>query len=264
MSGRKIKLLDCNSTNNFSPIPPPYKIDLIYLCSPNNPTGSVLTHKQLKVWVDYAHLHKSIILFDGAYEAFISDPSLPRSIYEIKDAKDCSIEFCSFSKTAGFTGTRCGYTIIPEKLLGYTNSNTPISIHNLWNRRQTTKFNGTSYIVQRGAASIFTLEGQNEIKSTINYYMDNAKTICTTLSKINIDYYGGTNAPYIWFKCPYNLSSWDFFDTLLEEASIVGTPGIGFGNNGDGYFRLTAFANKQDTIEACSRIEFLFRNKINR
>ena len=261
MSGRKIEFLQCDSINDFSPTPPDFKVDIIYLCSPNNPTGSVLTRSQLKAWVDYARSNKSIILFDAAYEIFISDPNLPRSIYEIDGARECAIEFCSFSKTAGFTGTRCGYTIIPKTLLATTKDGQQVSVHSLWNRRQTTKFNGASYIVQKGAASIFTPEGQNEIKSLIAYYMENAKIISSCLDEINIPYYGGKNAPYIWLKCPNNLSSWEFFDYLLEEACVVGTPGVGFGNNGEGYFRLTAFGNKEDTLQACERIKKLFNCK---
>lgn len=258
MAGREIKLLDCTKANDFLPVPPEYKADIIYLCSPNNPTGSVLTHDHLVAWVDYALKHKSLILFDSAYEAYITNPSLPRSIYEIPGAKECAIEFCSLSKTAGFTGTRCGYTIIPHTLVGTATDSTPVSIHSLWNRRQTTKFNGVPYVIQRGAAAIFTEKGQTEIKELIHYYMKNAAIISSTLDELGITYCGGINSPYIWLECPDGLSSWELFDKLLNEIGIVGTPGVGFGNNGEGYFRLTAFGNTEDTILACERLKTLF------
>ena len=225
------------------------KADIIYLCSPNNPTGACYNKEQLKKWVDFALENNSIILFDSAYEAFISDNNLPRSIFEIEGAKKCAIEFCSFSKTAGFTGTRCGYTVVPKKLVFEDTM-----INKMWLRRQTTKFNGVPYIVQKGAAAIFTEKGQKEIMENINYYKENAKIITDTLDKLGIWYTGGSNSPYIWLKCPNNMKSWEFFDYLLNNIQVVGTPGAGFGNNGEGYFRLTSFGSKEATIEAMDRL----------
>lgn len=250
MAGRKILYSNSNEENGFLPMPDEtVKADIIYLCSPNNPTGAVYTKPQLKQWVDYALKNNSIILFDAAYESFIGDKTLPRSIYEIEGAKECAIEFCSFSKTAGFTGTRCGYTVVPKTLV---DDNT--ELNKLWLRRQTTKFNGVPYIVQKGAAAVFSEEGQKEIQANIAYYKENAKIITDALDKIGIWYTGGTNSPYIWLKCPNNMKSWEFFDYLLNNMQIVGTPGCGFGNNGEGYFRLTSFGSKEKTIEAMNRL----------
>ena len=258
MNGRKVVFADANGDNCFLPAPPKagsanagsntFTPDVIYICSPNNPTGAVYNKAQLKEWVDYALKNKAIILFDSAYEAFISDEDLPRSIYEIEGAKDCAIEFCSLSKTAGFTGTRCGYTIVPTSLG---------KLNKMWLRRQTTKFNGVPYIVQRAAEAVFTDEGQREIKENINYYKENAKVISDTLKRCNIWHVGGKHSPYIWLKCPNNMNSWEFFDYLLENAQVVGTPGSGFGRNGEGYFRLTSFGSKENTVEAMKRIEKL-------
>lgn len=250
MAGRKIIYSNANEQNGFLPLPDDsVKADIIYLCSPNNPTGAVYTKEQLKQWVDFANRNNSIILFDAAYEAFIQDDSLPRSIFEIEGAKTCAIEFCSFSKTAGFTGTRCGYTVVPSAL-----EFDGFHLNKMWLRRQTTKFNGVSYIVQKGAAAVFTQEGQNQVKQAIGYYMENAKIIAKAMEELGIWYTGGKNSPYIWLKCPNNMKSWDFFDYLLEKANVVGTPGEGFGHNGEGFFRLTAFGDHDATVEAVDRI----------
>ena len=261
MSGREIVYLDSNAGNNFCPLPPTdddVAPDLIYLCSPNNPTGSVYNKEQLKAWVDYANENSAIILYDAAYECFINDPTLPKSIYEIEGAKDCAIEFCSLSKTAGFTGTRCGYTIVPKTLMAYAEDGDAIAVNKLWLRRQTTKFNGVPYIIQKGAAAVFTEQGQKEIKENVDYYMNNAKVIAQTMRECGITFYGGDNSPYIWLECPQGMKSWDFFDHLLNEIAVVGTPGAGFGNNGEGYFRLTAFGNAENTVEAMERFKALF------
>ena len=251
MAGRKVIYADANGENCFLPgVNKEIKADLIYICSPNNPTGAVYNKEQLKEWVDYARECGAVILFDSAYECFISDENLPRSIYEIEGAKECAIEFCSLSKTAGFTGTRCGYTIVP-KALGKLNK--------MWLRRQTTKFNGVPYIVQRAAEAVFTDEGQKEIKENIGYYKENAKVISETLKRCNIWHVGGKHSPYIWLRCPNNMKSWEFFDYLLENAQVVGTPGSGFGRNGEGYFRLTSFGSRENTIEAMKRFEKLFK-----
>lgn len=260
MSGREIVYLDSNAENKFAPMPPTedeISPDLIYLCSPNNPTGSVYTKEQLTAWVEYARNAGAIILYDAAYEAYIQDPSLPRSIYEIEGAKECAIEFCSLSKTAGFTGTRCGYTVVPKVLVGLSNDGDEVIINKLWNRRQTTKFNGVPYIIQKGAAAVFTEQGQKEIKANIAYYMENAKIIAQAMDAKGIEYVGGDNSPYIWLKCPNGMASWEFFDYLLNEIAVVGTPGAGFGANGEGYFRLTAFGNREATIEAMERFKGL-------
>ena len=249
MAGRKIVYSDCTETNGFLSMPDEnIKADIIYLCSPNNPTGAVYSKEQLKKWVHYAIKNNSLILYDAAYEAFISDTKLPKSIYEIDGAKTCAIEFCSLSKTAGFTGTRCGYTIVPETL-EFDN----VKLNKLWIRRQTTKYNGVPYIVQRGAEAVFTQEGQAEIRKNIDYYKENAKIITDTLDKLGIWYTGGKNSPYIWLKCPNNMNSWEFFDFLLNRVQIVGTPGSGFGKNGEGYFRLTSFGSRENTLEAMER-----------
>ena len=262
MAGRDIIYLDSNATNNFSPLPPTDQDvcpDLIYLCSPNNPTGAAYNKEQLTAWVDYAIKNSAIILYDAAYECFITDPSLPRSIFEIEGAKECAIEFCSLSKTAGFTGTRCGYTIVPKTLKGQDLEGEDVSINKLWLRRQTTKFNGVPYIIQRGAAAVFSEEGQKQVQENIAYYAENAKVIADTMKECGIKYYGGDNSPYIWLECPNNMKSWDFFDYLLNEIAVVGTPGAGFGNNGEGYFRLTAFGNHENTKEAMERFKALFK-----
>ena len=241
--------------NNFKPELPKEVPDIIYLCFPNNPTGTVLTKDELKVWVDYAKKNKSIILFDAAYCAFISEPNIPKSIYEVEGAKDVAIEFKSYSKTAGFTGVRCGYVVIPKTVYGYDEEGKKVELNKLWNRRTCTKFNGTPYITQRGAEAIYTEEGQKEIKENIDYYKENAKIILDGLKEIGIKVYGGVNSPYVWLITPNNMKSWDFFDMLLEKANVVGTPGEGFGPSGEGYFRLTAFGTKENTIEAMERIK---------
>lgn len=258
MNGRNITFLDANADNNFLPMPDKnVHADIIYICSPNNPTGAAYNHDQLKEWVDYALANNALILYDSAYECFITDETLPRSIFAIEGAKKCAIEFCSLSKTAGFTGTRCGYTIVP-KALKFTSSNgEEMSLNAMWNRRQTTKFNGVSYIVQKGAAAVFSKEGMAECKANIKYYQENAKIIAEELDKKGIRYFGGVNSPYIWFECPNGMDSWDFFDHLLNNAQVVGTPGAGFGENGKNFFRLTSFGNRENTIEAMERIDKL-------
>lgn len=241
--------------NGFVPEVPKEKVDIIYLCFPNNPTGTVLKKEELKKFVDYAKENQSIILFDAAYEAFISEEDIPHSIYEVDGAKDVAIEFRSFSKTAGFTGVRCAYVVVPKSVFGYTNKGEKISLNMLWNRRTTTKFNGASYIVQKGAEAIYSEIGKKEILQNINYYKENAKIIKEGLQKAGFMVYGGVNSPYIWLKIPENKTSWEFFDDLLERANVVGTPGSGFGPSGEGYFRLTAFGTKEDSIEAIRRIQ---------
>ena len=251
MAGRKVVFADANAGNGFLPMPDEkVKADIIYICSPNNPTGAVYNKEQLKKWVDYALKINATILFDAAYECFISDETLPKSIYEIENAKKCAIEFCSLSKTAGFTGTRCGYTIVPKEL---------DKLNKFWLRRQTTKFNGVPYIVQRGAEAVFSKQGQKEIRENINYYKENAKLISQTLKECGIWHVGGEHSPYIWLKCPNNMTSWEFFDYLLENIQVVGTPGSGFGKNGEGFFRLTSFGSKENTKEAMERFKKLFK-----
>lgn len=259
MNGRQITFIDANEENHFLPMPD-YNIhaDIIYICSPNNPTGAAYNKEQLKEWVDYALENNAIILFDSAYECFITDKNLPRSIYAIDGAKNCAIEFCSLSKTAGFTGTRCGYTIIPHDLKFIASTGENLSLNAMWNRRQTTKFNGVSYIVQRGAAAVFSAKGMAQCRQNIKYYQENAKIISDGLFKKNITYFGGINSPYIWFKCPNDMDSWEFFDYLLNNAQVVGTPGAGFGKNGQKFFRLTSFGSRENTIEAMARIDKLF------
>lgn len=255
MAGRNhIIYMPVKAENGFVPELPKEKADMIYLCCPNNPTGTVLNKEQLKKIVDYALENKSIILFDAAYEAFITEDNIPHSIYEIENAKKVAIEFKSFSKTAGFTGVRCAYTVVPKELVAYTNNNEEISLNKLWNRRQCTKFNGVPYVTQRAAEAIYTEEGQKEIKENIKYYLENARIIREGLNKAGYETYGGVNAPYIWLKVPEGISSWEFFDKLLEEVGVVGTPGEGFGPSGEGYFRLTAFGSRENTIEAINRI----------
>ncbi|MGL4798452.1 MAG: LL-diaminopimelate aminotransferase [Cellulosilyticaceae bacterium] len=254
MDGRDITFLDATEANDFLPLPiEGMKADIIYLCSPNNPTGAVYNREQLKQWVDYAIREDAIILFDAAYEAFIQDDTLPHSIFEIEGSTQCAIEFCSYSKSAGFTGTRCGYTVIPKVL-----KREGIALHGLWLRRQSTKFNGTSYIIQKGAAAFYTPEGQKQCKEVINLYMENARLIREAFESFGIPCIGGVHSPYIWLKCEGYEQSWEYFDMLLHKAGIVGTPGIGFGNNGEGYFRLTAFNSRENTLEAIQRLRKIY------
>ena len=246
--------LAINEDNNFLPEIPKNKVDIIYLCFPNNPTGATITKQELKKWVDYANENKSLILFDAAYEAFIQNKEIPHSIYEIEGAKNCAIEFRSFSKNAGFTGVRCAYTVIPKNLLGFSSTNEEINLWPLWNRRQSTKFNGVSYIVQRGAEAVYSLDGKKEVSGLIDFYMENAKIMKNKLQTAGYKVYGGDNAPYIWVKVPDQMTSWDFFDFLLQKVSVVGTPGSGFGLSGEGYFRLSAFNSRSNVIDAMERI----------
>ena len=244
----------CTEENNFIPPIPNHRVDIIYLCYPNNPTGTTLTHDQLKQWVDYALANYTLIVFDAAYEAYIREPNVPHSIYEIRGAKKVAIEIRSFSKTAGFTGMRCGYTVVPKEVTAADINGQRIPLNPLWNRRQCTKFNGTSYVTQRGAEAIYTPEGKKQVKETIDYYMENARIMREGLKSAGFRVYGGINAPYIWLKTPNNLSSWKFFEKLLYEVNIVSTPGVGFGPSGEGYLRLTAFGKRDDCIEAIDRI----------
>ena len=246
--------LPISAENNFTAQIPTKKVDLIYLCFPNNPTGSTATKEHLQAWVDYAKAHGSIIFFDAAYEAFITDPTLPHSIYEIEGARDCAIEFRSFSKNAGFTGTRCALTVVPKTLKGKASDGSEVELWKLWNRRQSTKFNGVSYIVQRGAEAVYSPEGQAHVKDLVGFYMENAKIIREKLTAANLSVYGGINAPYVWVKTPHGLSSWEFFDKLLETVNVVGTPGSGFGAAGEGYFRISAFNSRKNVEEAMQRI----------
>ena len=249
--GRKIIYAPTSQENGFLAMPDPsVKADIIYICSPNNPTGAAYSREQLKQWVDYAKSIGAVILYDAAYECFISDNSLARSIFEVEGAKECAIEICSFSKIAGFTGTRCGYTVVPHQL-----EREGMNLNKLWLRRQTTKFNGVPYIVQRGAAAVFTEEGMAEIQANLDYYRKNAKVIADMLTECGVWYCGGHNSPYIWLRCPGNMDSWTFFDWLLENAGVVGTPGVGFGSCGEGYFRLTAFGDAEKTRVAAQRIK---------
>lgn len=249
----KIVYMPCTAENSFLPEIPAEPVDIIYLCFPNNPTGAVATKEVLQKWVDFAQSRKAVILFDAAYEAFITDPDIPHSIYEIDSAKEVAIEFRSFSKTAGFTGVRCAFTVVPKQLKAYTKDGRAVEVNPIWNRRHCTKFNGVSYISQAGAAAVYTPEGKKQCRRIIDIYMANATLICDSLTKLGYKIYGGINAPYIWMKTPKGLSSWDFFDLLLQKANIVGTPGSGFGPAGEGYFRLTAFAKPADVKEAMSR-----------
>ncbi len=246
--------LGINEKNNFLPELPEKKVDILYLCFPNNPTGATINKKELKKWVDYALKNKSLILFDAAYEAFIQDNDIPHSIYEIEGAKDCAIEFRSFSKNAGFTGVRCAFTVIPKNLKGLSSKNEEIDLWPLWNRRQSTKFNGVSYVVQKGAEAVYSLEGKKQVKDLIDFYMENAKIMKDKLQNAGYKVYGGDNAPYIWIKVPDQMTSWDFFDFLLQKVSVVGTPGSGFGLSGEGYFRLSAFNSRSNVIDAMERI----------
>ncbi|MBQ8888544.1 MAG: LL-diaminopimelate aminotransferase [Bacteroidaceae bacterium] len=250
-----VTYIPCLSENNFIPQIPDHRIDIIYLCYPNNPTGMVISKDELKKWVNYALKNDTLILYDAAYEAYIQDSQIPHSIYEIKGAKKCAIEFRSFSKTAGFTGVRCGYTIVPKELTACTLTGERIPLNKLWNRRQCTKFNGTSYITQRGAAAIYTPEGKKQVKDIIDYYMTNARIMKKGFENIGCKIYGGENAPYLWLKTPNGISSWKFFEEMLYKANVVVTPGIGFGPSGEGYVRLTAFGKREDCEEAMQRLK---------
>ena len=257
-----ITYLPCIAENRFIPTLPEEKVQLIYLCFPNNPTGTTLSKNQLKKWVDYAKANQAIILYDSAYEAYIQENDVPHSIYEIEGAREVAIEFRSFSKTAGFTGTRCAYTVIPKEVMGYTAAGDSVEVNKLWNRRQTTKFNGVPYIIQRAAEAVYSEAGQAQIKEKISYYMENAKAIKDCLERLGFKVFGGINAPYIWLKTPDGMDSWCFFEKLLREYHIVGTPGVGFGPNGEGYFRLTAFASKDSTDEAIKRLQAHYKQPI--
>lgn len=256
-----IVYMPCNGENDFTPALPPVREegskcpDVVYLCYPNNPTGTVITREQLKKWVDYALANDVLIMYDAAYECFIQDETIPHSIYEIPGAKQCAIEFHSYSKTAGFTGTRCGYTVVPKEVTAKDAEGNRVALNKIWLRRQCTKFNGTSYITQRGAEAIYSPEGKKQVKATIDYYMENARIMREAFAEMGIKTYGGTNAPYIWVKTPDGMTSWEFFDALLSEANVVGTPGVGFGPAGEGYFRFTAFGQKEDCIEAMQRVK---------
>jgi LL-diaminopimelate aminotransferase len=250
--------LPVTAENNFTAEIPSQKVDLIYLCFPNNPTGATATKEHLQAWVNYAKANGSIIFFDAAYEAFIKDPSLPHSIFEIEGARDCAIEFRSFSKNAGFTGTRCALTVVPKTLTAKAADGSNVELWKLWNRRQSTKFNGVSYIIQRGAEAVYSEAGQTQIKALVNFYLDNAKIIRQELTNAGLNVYGGVNAPYVWVKTPHGLSSWEFFDKLLETVNVVGTPGSGFGAAGEGYFRISAFNSRENVEEAMKRITAKF------
>lgn len=256
IAGRnKIVYLNATEENDFKPQIPKEKVDMIYLCCPNNPTGTVFTRKELEEWVKYAKENKAVIFFDSVYEVFITDDDVPHSIYEIDGAKEVAVEFRSLSKLAGFTGIRCSYVVIPKQLNIYTKDGKEISLNKIWNRRQSTKFGGVSYITQRAAEAVYSQEGQKQIKENIKYYLENAKYIKEELEKIGFKIYGATNSPYIWLKVPNGQKSWDFFDKLLNEAAVIGTPGVGFGKCGEGFFRLTSFGSKEDSIEAIERIK---------
>ena len=250
-----IVYLPCNDENNFVPELPAKHVDVVYLCYPNNPTGTVISRSELKKWVDYALANDVLIMYDAAYEAYIQDEDIPHSIYEIEGAKKCAIEFHSYSKTAGFTGVRCGYTIIPKELMAVSAGGDKVSLNHLWNRRQCTKFNGTSYITQRGAEAIYTEEGKKQTKETIAYYMENARIMREAFTELGMKFFGGKNAPYIWLKTPGNMTSWEFFDEMLHKINVVGTPGVGFGPSGEGFFRFTAFGSKEDCTEAMRRLK---------
>lgn len=247
--------LPCTEENGFTPAIPTEKVDIVYLCYPNNPTGTVATKENLQQWVDYALANEAVLFFDAAYEAFITEPGIPRSIYEIEGAEKCAIEFRSFSKTAGFTGVRCALTVVPEALMARTADGELSSLNKLWNRRQSTKFNGVSYPVQKAAAAVYSDEGWAQIQQTIDYYMENARLIREGLQAAGLTVYGGINAPYIWLKTPGGMTSWEFFDKLLSECHVVGTPGSGFGPSGEGYYRLSAFGDRENVIEAVKRIK---------
>jgi LL-diaminopimelate aminotransferase len=250
-----IVYLPCNEENNFTPAIPKEKVDIVYLCYPNNPTGAVASKDDLRQWVDYALANDTIIFFDAAYEAFITEPGIPHSIYEIPGAEKCAVEFRSFSKTAGFTGVRCALTVVPEAVTAKTAGGESVSLNKLWNRRQTTKFNGVSYPVQKAAAAVYSEKGWAQVTETIDYYMENARIIREGLAEAGLTVYGGVNAPYIWLKTPGDMSSWSFFDKLLSECHVVGTPGSGFGPSGEGFYRLSAFGDRANVIEAVDRIK---------
>lgn len=250
----RIEYLACTAANGFVPALPSGNPDVIYLCYPNNPTGTVLTRAELKRWVDYAAAHGALILFDAAYEAFVTDPEVPRSIYEIEGARRVAIEFRSFSKTAGFTGLRCGYTVVPKELYGTDTEGNPVSLHGLWLRRQSTKFNGASYIIQRAAEAIYSDEGRRQVRETVDYYLRNARLLLAGVREAGLEAVGGENSPYVWIKTPEGMDSWRFFDRLLAELHIAGTPGVGFGPAGEGYFRLTAFNTYENTLKAVGLI----------
>ena len=255
MCGRNIIYMEGKPENDFLPMPDEnVKADVIYLCSPNNPTGSAYTKEQLEQWVAYALKNDAVILYDAAYEAYVTDPAIPRSIFVIEDAKKCAIELCSLSKTAGFTGTRCGYTVVPHALVRKTEGGKEMELNKMWLRRQTTKFNGVPYIIQRGAEAVFSEEGIKQCRESIAYYQENARIMMAGFDKVGIKYFGGVHSPYIWLQCPNGMSSWEFFDFLLEKLQVVGTPGAGFGKMGEGFFRLTAFGSRENTIEAMERI----------
>ena len=259
MAGRKVTYIDANEGNGFAPLPPEgFDADIIYLCSPNNPTGSVYTAEELKKWVDAANEHRSVIIYDSAYEAFITDKDVPRSIFCIEGARTCAIEMCSLSKTAGFTGTRCGYTVIPKELTVTASDGSTVRLADIWARRQGSKFNGVSYPVQRAAEAVFTEKGQEQVRAAIEYYRENARMITASLDRLGIKYTGGKNSPYVWLRCPDDMGGWEFFDLLLNKIQVVGTPGEGFGKNGKGYFRLTSFSTHEKTAEAMKRTEKLF------
>ena len=261
MNSRNIVYINGTAENDFLPMPDrSIHADIIYICSPNNPTGACYNRAQLREWVDYALENDAVILFDSAYESFVSDSSLPHSIYEIDGAESCAVEFCSLSKTAGFTGTRCGYTIVPKAITSVSADGREMSLNKMWNRRQCTKFNGVPYVIQRAAEAVFSEEGMEEAKAMTDAYMQNARIISDTMEELGIRYTGGINSPYIWFECPFGMNSWDFFDFLLEKAGVVGTPGAGFGSNGDNWFRLTAFNSKENTVEAMERFRSLLKN----
>ena len=255
MCGRNVIYMQGTPENNFLPMPnDDVKADIIYLCSPNNPTGAAYNKEQLEAWVAYARKNNAVILYDAAYEAFITDPAIPRSIFTIEGAKECAIELCSLSKTAGFTGTRCGYTIVPHGLVRKTADGKDMELNAMWLRRQTTKFNGVPYIIQRGAEAVFTEEGIKQCRENIAFYQENARIMMAGFDKLGIKYFGGVHSPYLWVQCPNGMSSWEFFDFLLEKLAVVGTPGVGFGSMGEGYLRLTAFGSRENTIEAMERI----------
>lgn len=259
MCGNSVTFIGGNAENGFLPMPNQEQhVDIIYICSPNNPTGACYNKEQLKVWVDYALKNEAVILYDSAYEAFISDPELPRSIYAIEGAKKCAIEFCSLSKTAGFTGTRCGYTVVPKELVFKASTGEEMSLNAMWNRRQCTKYNSTAYIIQHAASVVFSDEGMAECKENLAYYQRNARLIADTLTELGIRFTGGIHSPYIWFECPNGMEAWECFDYLINNIQVVGTPGAGFGENGKNYFRLTAFGSYENTVEAMKRFKALF------
>jgi LL-diaminopimelate aminotransferase len=251
--------LPCTPENEFQPAPPDRPVDLVYLCSPNNPTGAVMTRDTLRTWIDYAHRHGAVLLYDAAYEAYIRDPALPRSIYEVEGAREVAVEFRSFSKTAGFTGTRCAFTVVPKAIQGRSAGGERVSLNSLWFRRQSTKFNGVPYVTQRGAAAVYSPDGQKQVREAVDFYLENARIIRDGLLAAGLTVYGGQQAPYIWVKTPRGLDSWGFFDKLLAEAHVVGTPGAGFGPSGEGYLRLTGFGQREQTEEAVRRIRTRLR-----